>query len=184
MSRFIDLDKELAEILDKEELLAFFDFQFALNDHENLSGLCKISQPKAQNAKAPYYTFLFVVDVPEGRTWQEVDVIMAKIEWDQLKRYLAHTESVMSLPILKSIKGVYIRETYVYVKAPKEPLTSFLLHQLYPGVVKTAGLKAGELAIWKDMSEVAVEKRAFQIPLPSKSKAAPTFLERLKNLLG
>ncbi len=181
--RIIDLDRELADLFTKEEMLAFFDFRLVLNGDEALSGLCKISEPKRPGDKSTYFSLFFVTDIPDQKMWTEIDALMSKIPWDRFQRYLPHVESVMSLPIHKPIHGVYLRETYVYVNGPLPPLGVYLTNQLYPAIIRVTGFQAGELVIWSEIADMMAPLKAAADAAASKDKPVPTFLERLGRLL-
>ena len=181
LERPIDLDRELADVFKKEEMLAFFDFECPLADGNGLPGLCKISQSRAEASKEPYFSLLFLIDVPEGMRWGEVDAVMERIQWDRIQTRIAHVESVMSLPLLKAVKGVYIRETYIYSAFPREDMTPFLKGAFFPAIVKVTGFRAGDLVIWSDMADILKDVAAFG---PSEEKPMPTFLRKLKGLLS
>jgi hypothetical protein len=178
----VDLNQELADLFKKEEMLAFFDFRLVVSEGETLSGLCKISRPKAGEGASTYLSLLSVTDVPEGSTWALVDGAMAAVGWEQIKRHLACVESVMSMPIRKPIKGVYLRETYVYLSAaPGAPLESYLENRLYPAIVKATGFEAGDLVIWSDMAETARDTAGRS---STEKRPPPAFMQRLKGILS
>lgn len=174
---FIDLDLELSELFNKEEMLAFFDFHFPFGENEVLSGLCKISDPKEHEDRSTYYSLLFLIDVPEGKTHEDVDSLMAGVDWDQFRRYLPHVENVMPLPIHHTVKGVHVTETYVYTTAPDTPPDIYVRHELYPAILRVTGFKGGELVIWSEIADMASD-------LGGAAKPLSPSLRRLKGLLS
>ena len=177
---FIDLDQEISDLFNREEMLAFFDFQVPIGGSEPLSGLCKISNPKEHENRSTYYSLLFLIDVPEGRTQEEVNTLIAKVDWDQFRRYLPHVEKVMPLPMHQAVKGVCVAEAYVYVIAPDTPPDIYVRHELYPAIQRVTGFKGGELVMWEEIREIA--DTAGQ--LGGSAKPLPPSLRRLKGLLG
>jgi hypothetical protein len=176
----IDLDQEISELFNKEEMLAFFDFHFPIGESEVLSGLCKISNPKERENRSTYYSLLFLIDVPEGRTHGEIDSLMAKVDWDQFRRYLPHVENVMPLPVHQQAEGVHVSETYVYVTAPNTSPDIYVRHELYPAILRVTGFKGGELVMWSEMTELEDMARE----LGGSAKPLSPALRRLKGLLS
>jgi hypothetical protein len=177
----LDLNQELMSVFNKEEMVAFFEFTFSGGDNEVYSGLCKIAHPKKEGGKLTYFSLLFITDVPDSKKWSDMETLMAKIDWNRFARYLPHVDSVLSIPIHKSIKGVYLRETTIYVTNTKPSLKSYLVNDLYPAILKVTGFNAEEPVFWGDQP---AGKTAAEMSLSAEIRPEASFLERLKNLFG
>jgi hypothetical protein len=177
----LDLNQELMSVFNKEEMVAFFDFTFTGSDNEVFSGLCKIAHPKKEGSRLTYFSLLFITDVPDSKKWSDMDTMMAKIDWNRFARYLPHVDSVLSIPIHKSIKGVYLRETTIYLTNTNPSLRSYLTNDLYPAILKVTGFKAEEPVFWGD----APAGKPVRQPQPSAQvRQESSLLDKLKDLFG
>jgi hypothetical protein len=148
----IDLHQQFIEVFNKEEMLAFFDFQAKTGNGTSVSGLCKVSKPKDGNSDTRYFSLLFIIETPDEQTWREVDGWFSSILWDNLQGCLPEFESVLSIPFtLEEFTGNFFQEIDIYVKENTAPSREFILGTLFPGVRSVSGIDAGEAVFWEDL---------------------------------
>ena len=62
----IDIKQELADLFEKEDLVAYFDVISSPDITPPLSGICKIAKPLAETTGRPYISLLFIIDTPDA----------------------------------------------------------------------------------------------------------------------
>ena len=150
----IDLYREFIDVFRKEEMLAFFDFQTESGGNEPLTGLCKISRPKAGKSDSRYLSLLFIVETPDEKSWKEAETRFGEIEWDGLRDRFPEFESALSIPFtLKEFSGNYFQEIDIYLKDAAVVSRSFILGTFCPSVFSVAGLTAGEPVFREDLPD-------------------------------
>jgi hypothetical protein len=148
----IDLHREFINVFNREEMLAFFDFQADTGKGATVSGLCKVSKPKEGKSDMCYFSLLFIIETPDENIWQDVDTWFSSIQWDGLKHRLPEFESVLSIPFTTDeFTGNFFQEIDVYVREDTEPSRSFILDGLCPAVRSVSRITSGEPVFWKDL---------------------------------
>ncbi len=175
----IDVNQQLIDLFNKEEMLAFFDFQLRLGGNKPESGLCKISTPKGTEQHAQYISLLFLIDTPAPAAWEQVHAYAESIKWDNLKSELPGIETILSIPHQHHGIGIYFKETAVYLARDVVVSKYFVSSKLYPAVVKVMGLHAGEMVYWEDSPE-RNQKTTSVVP----GTEPTSLLMRLKEFLG
>jgi hypothetical protein len=176
----IDVTKQLQDVLKREEMLAFFDFQFESETGRTISGLCKISRPKEGKARSKYVSLLFIVDTPDGEARGEALSRMASIQWDSLRGELTGLEDILLLPPTDLGSGDFVlSQMDLYVNAVVDLAKPYVFEQLHPAIVKIAGITSGTPVYFPDAgSETA--------PLPGGStgdKRGDSLVQKLKRML-
>lgn len=146
MSNYVvDLDKELDELLKKEEIFAFFDIQIPTPSKKMVSGLCRVSKPKMGESKSVYFSLLFILDIPDSETWRETDNIMNNIPWDEFEKHSKRVRYVLPMFSQSLKSGNYFKEVCLYVSNMGDFSRDYLFEILFPIVSKITGFKTGEL---------------------------------------
>jgi len=148
----LDLRQQLVDLFNREEMLAFFDFALEVGSDRGVTGLCKISRPKAREC-SHYYSMLFIVDTADEEVRWEVGKYMKGINWEEIGSNIPGTDSVLSLQGIDLGPTVYFQEMDVYVKRGTDVTAQYITKEVYPTVSHAIGLKAGELMFWDDISE-------------------------------
>jgi hypothetical protein len=176
----IDLNQQLIDLFNKEEMLAFFDFQLNLSGTEPVSGLCKISRPKSTDQHTQYISLLFLIDTPNGAIWQHVNAYAEHIRWSAFEAELPGIETVLSIPHLHQGAGIYFKETAIYLNREATASKYYISNKLYPAILKIMGLRAGELVFWEDLPETKHKTKG----TGAVGEPAPSLLSRLKDFFG
>jgi hypothetical protein len=149
----IDLDKQLIDLFNKEEMLAFFDFQLTIKSGERVSGLCKISKSKEKDSNSKYFSLLFVIDTPDDASRKDVKSYVESINWDILQIDLPQVENVFSIPHANIDNRYYFKEVYIIVGRNTEIMKPYVIDRLYPAIKKIEGIECGEIVFWDDSPE-------------------------------
>jgi hypothetical protein len=176
----IDLSRQLIDLFNKEQMLAFFDFQLTLVGNEPVSGLCKISRPKGTGEQTQYVSLLFLIDTPSDALWEHVNTFVNHISWEAFKRELPMVDTVLSIPHLIHKTGIYFKETAIYLSSDHAVSKYYVSSKLYPAILKVMGLKAGELIFWEDLPESKQEINR----LASEKGSPHSLVARLKDFFG
>lgn len=147
----IDLDQQLNDLFNKEQILAFFDFQLKWKGGEPVSGLCKISRPKVGESRSKYFSVFFIMDTPNERVRKHVRGFVNGINWNSFRRTSPGVKSVFPIPYRTISSEIFFAEADIYVSKSTEINKSYIITCLYPALRKIAGLKAGELIFWDDL---------------------------------
>ncbi len=176
----IDLNQQLIDLFNKEEMLAFFDFQLSLSGNEPVSGLCKISRPKDTDQHTQYISLLFLIDTPNGAIWEHVNAYAENIDWSKFEAELPGIETVLSIPHLHHGTGIYFKETAIYLKSDAAASKYYVSNKLYPAILKIMGLRAGELVFWEDLPETKHQLKS----VLAEKESSQSMLSRLKDFFG
>ena len=177
----IDLRQQIVDLFNKEEMLAFFDFTLRVGASETATGLCKISRPKSGKSQAQYYSMLFMIDTSTEEIRMDVGRHMGSVNWEGLANEIPGIESVMSMRGVDLGPTVYFQETDVYVKKGTDITPRTIVGDVYPAVVKAAGLRAGELVLWEDLP---VKNKAGESNVPAAGQSVRSPLKGIRELLA
>jgi len=150
----IDLYREFIEVFRREEMLALFDFKAADGDGGALSGLCKVSRPKAGKSDSRYISLLFIIEAPDEKALREARARFDAIDWELLGDRLPEFESVLSIPFtLREFTGSHFREIDIYLKDRCAISRRFIVDALCPTVCSVAGIRGGEPVFREDLPD-------------------------------
>lgn len=149
MWEIIDLDEELLNLLKKEEMFAFFDFNLNLPEGGTASGLCKVSRPKSADSGTYYISLLFLIDADEPAMSRAIDERINKIKWEDLSRSVHEIKSILPMPYLSVRAGIYAREIDIYLTVNE--LTRAFVTGFHPLLAQSMGLNAEAPVFWDDM---------------------------------
>jgi hypothetical protein len=156
-----DLKQQLIGLFDKEKVLAFFDFHLVVDQNESIQGLCKISEPKAGEAKSNYLSILFIIDIIDGAMEEKVDTLMKGISWSGFETYLWGSSMIIPMPYVKQHDSQhYLKEVDIYLNANTRVSRSYIVDNLYPAIIKILGCKGNGLIFWEELSD---EKKHLEI---------------------
>jgi hypothetical protein len=147
--RTVDIMAELEDILNKEEMVASFDFLFTPGGGESIEGLCTISAPRAGKSKVSYVSIVFVIDLPDPGLWQVVDDAMNNIDWDSFSILSDEMSSVLSNPPRRLRANSYLKEVSLYLTTLERPGKDYCSETLLPLITKVTGVKPGSLTFWE-----------------------------------
>jgi hypothetical protein len=176
----IDLTRQLIDLFNKEQMLAFFDFQLTPAGNEPVSGLCKISRPKGKGEQTQYVSLLFLIDTPNDALWEHVNIFVNHIGWDAFRRELPGVDTVLSIPHLIHKTGIYFKETAIYLSGDITVSKYFVSNKLYPAILRVMALKAGELVFWEDLPESKEQIKG----IAGAKESPQSLVSRLKDLFG
>jgi hypothetical protein len=176
----IDLSRQLTDLFNKEQMLAFFDFRFTPVGHEPVSGLCKISRPKGTGEQTQYVSLLFLIDTPNDESWEHVNAFVNLINWEAFRRELPMVDTVLSIPHLIHKTDIYFKETAIYLSSNFAVSKYYVSSKLFPAISKVVGLQAGELIFWEDLPESKQEIRHL---VPEKGPSH-SLVARLRDFFG
>jgi hypothetical protein len=152
----IDLEKQLADLLRQESMLAFFDFTLPLPGRGPASGIAKIAKPRKGKSRARYLAVLFIVDTPSLAARQAVSAALTRMNWQSLAEGgLPGCRSVIPIPYVNAGSDLYFLEADLYLDDGIEPTEDYLEDQVMPALARVTRLKAGELAMWDEAPKPA-----------------------------
>ncbi|MHB8773184.1 MAG: hypothetical protein ACYC7J_19485 [Syntrophales bacterium] len=146
----IDLEQQLIELFDREDVLAFFDFQLPVDQKATVQGLCKISEPNQKDSKSGYLSILLIIDTVDEAVEDAVRALMKGISWAELKKHTPGIEMIIPMPHVSHGTQHYLEEIAVYL-APQQRITkSYLTDDLYPAIMNTLGCSGNGLIFWDE----------------------------------
>jgi len=158
--KVIDLKQQLIGLFDKENVLAFFDFQLAVDQNESVQGLCKISEPKEGESKSNYLSILFIIDTINDMVEAKVDTLIKGISWNGFKACLYGSNMIIPMPHVGSETQHYLKEVEIYLNPQILASRSYIVDNLYPAILKILGCTSNELTFW---DELPVEKKQLKV---------------------
>jgi hypothetical protein len=177
----IDVTKQLQDVLKREEMLAFFDFRFDSETGKTISGLCKISRPRAGKARSKYVSLSFIMDTPNGEARGEARSKIERVRWENLKGQLVGLEDLLVLPSTDLGSGDFVvSELDLYVDGGVELERKYVFDELHPAIVKTVGITSGTPVYFLDALPDAE-------PLPGESAVQTrgnSLVQKLKRMLA
>jgi hypothetical protein len=172
----IDLMQEFANLYAREEMLAFFDFNFALPDVAPVAGLCRISKPKSGRSKMQYLSLTFVVDTPDERSLVGVQQALDKLDSEGLRKAVPQVVEVVPVPSLGSAAENYVSQADILLEiAPGE---FFVSEKLVPAIAGLTQMKVTEFVWW---GSGAPAPPAASAPPPAKGSS---LVNSLRQYLG
>ncbi len=165
----IDIEKQLADLLRQESMMAFFSFALPLSGRGPASGIAKIAKPRISKSRSRYLAVLLILDTPSQPARQAISAALAKANWQSLAEGgLPGCRSIIPIPYANASPDMYFFEIDLYLEDQIEPNEDFFDDYLVPALARVTRLKAGKLSMWDDS------------PVPD--EPALSFIERLKNL--
>lgn len=152
MTERIDLMQEFVGLFNQEEMVAFFDFTFALGDTAT-QGLCRVSKPKS--SAMPYLSLSFMVDSPTKELRSRIDAQLERLEGNGLQQQAPMISSVVSMPVDSGRSESYVRQLDVMLEERVDPGRFFIEQRLVPALQAVAGLNPGEIVWWGDLADEA-----------------------------
>jgi hypothetical protein len=160
-AKIIDVKQQLIDLFEKENVLAFFDFQLTLDQKETIQGLCKIAEPKEGQSKSNYLSLFFIIDTSEEAKESTIDALIKGIAWGDFKKYMQGIDTVVSIPHVNYGTHHYIKEVELYLSPSQQATRAYLAGALYPAINKALGCRGGDLVFW---DEIPFEKKNLEIP--------------------
>ncbi len=160
MSTTIDLDTELRDLLNKEQILAFFDLQFPNGEDPPVTGLCSISRPKTDEKAANYFALLFLIDTSPTMGWEQIHDMFKGVPWEKLSQQIPGIDTVLALPNSRQAGDVYCREIDIFLEGRRVLSRGYVRSFLVPAVTRLCGCRAGDIVFWD---------KAAQAPRPASS---------------
>ncbi len=148
--KIINVSQQLIDLFNREELLAFFDFELQIGIDDEIAGLCKISKPKVGESNNNYLSLLMVIDAVDDKRENEVDLYIQGISWHGIARYLPEIEMIVPMPHVRYETCHYIQEIDIYFKANMKITIPYLSNIFYPVIIKIISCKSRGLSIWDE----------------------------------
>lgn len=178
--KIIDLKQETIGLFDKEDMLAFFDFDLPADQIETVQGLCKISKPKVGKSKLNYLSLLFIIDTVDDGITYKIDAIMKRISWGDLKAHLKEIDMIVPIPHVDYDAQHYLKEIEVYLRPQQRITKPFLADELYPAILKAIGCRSHELTFWNEFSSADEDIEKDNV----KSETNRSLIERMLAYFG
>ncbi len=166
-AKIIDLKQELIGLFEKEEVLAFFDFELAVVSGSSVQGLCKISEPKVGASQSNYLSLLFIIDTIDDAIEAKVASYMNGIVWPEFKNRLSGIDMIVPMPHVSYSTRHYLKEVELYLSRQMQITPSFVSGDLYSAIVKMLVCSGGELVFWSDVPR---EKQQLELTESLKGK--------------
>ncbi len=159
----VDLMKQISDLFDKEDMLAYFDFTHEVVEDgvsHTIEGICKISKPKEVDPKTNCLYLTFILDAPDDETWTNVNQYVKQVEWESLPSYVDEMESVLSMPAVShDNSGHYFKQVDIYLHKHVAIDRAFLSTKLFHAIEKVAGLSTHGLSPWDDSNEEELSRK-------------------------
>jgi hypothetical protein len=146
-----DLKEQWIGLFDREEVVAFFDFLWTLDQKDRVQGLCKISEPKKGEAKSNYLSLLFIMDTTDEAMDGLIDSYMKRVPWTDFKKYLSGIDMIIPLPHVSYGTRHYLKEVEIYLVPDMKITRAFIADTLYPAIQKVLPCQGNELIFWEEL---------------------------------
>lgn len=164
----IDLRQELIDLYAGEQMLAFFEFTLERPGNDDLSGLCRIAQPKPHRSTLRYLSLIFLVDTPDAATRLVVQKALARLEGSALKAAVPGMTDGALLSSLHSSTENYIAQTDLLLDSDVNK--AFITTQLIPALARLAQLHLTHVEWWEESRSLTAPPA--DVPSPSSSLLA------------
>ena len=164
----IDLGQDLIDLYAGEQMLAFFEFTLERPGNDDLSGLCRIAQPKPHRSTLRYLSLIFLVDTPDAATRLVVQKALARLEGSALKAAVPGMTDGALLSSLHSSTENYIAQTDLLLESDVNK--AFITTQLIPALARLAQLHLTHVEWWEESRSLAAPPA--DAPSPSSSLLA------------
>jgi len=171
MNKTIDLEKQLRELLKREETMAFFDFELRAGTAGAVSGVCKISKPREGQSKSKYLALLFIMDTLNAEDRKKISAVFNDINWDLFRESMPGFKNAFPIPYMTLNSEIYFMETDIYLQKDVAPDQAYVSGTLFPALISVTGMKAGELVFWEDSD---------QKPQTAPPPAEPSLIEKVR----
>ena len=106
----IDIFQEFISLSNREQMLAFFDFELAADGRPAVCGLCRISKPKNGGGRSQYVSLTFVADTPDPSTRDLMDEVIARLEVTALQAAVPGVQEVLPVPVINAGAENYVQQ--------------------------------------------------------------------------
>jgi len=167
----IDVMQEFVELYQHEELLAFFEFSIERPGAAAVSGLCKISQPKAEDTrslsgvaarsdqrersieKTPaagsrYLSLTFMADTPDDASTATIDAALEGLDREAFQHALPSVDAIIPVPTMTQSAELYVRQYDLMLNPRLDPGEAFVMERVLPALRSFAGLHAHHVVWW------------------------------------
>ncbi len=180
----IDLDKELADLFEKEDVFGFFDVSLTMGAAGTISGICKVSKPRGAKSEPKYFSLLFIIDIPDKDVKTEVEKHVSGIDWNAFVRISGNVQRVLPMMPRSLPSGTYFKEVYIYPENMAGFSKQYVFERLYPSIPAVTGFRTGEMVFWDSIGESAKGAGGPGPENLAQGKEKASFLERIRNILG
>jgi hypothetical protein len=180
----LDISKEIADLFDKEDLVAYFDFCFLRAGLSSVYGLCKIAKSKKKTDVRNYLSLVFIADLPEPTAANDTLKALNNICDEQLIPLVPRLNSVVSQPVMSTKPEMLLKQLDIFLDDHFQPDQHFIGNKLFPALTKLTGFKTESLVFWEDKAPIA-KTAGRETRLPETNRYQPeTLIGRLKKMLG
>jgi hypothetical protein len=144
----IDIFQEFIDQYAREDMLAFFEFTLDCAGREPVSGLCRISQPKAGSSSLKYLSLTFVIDTPDEATRLPVQNSLSRLEEIRLQAALPQVTGVVPTPPISTSPAHYIKQIDILLGAALTPDQHFIAERLLPVLCEITQIKVNDISWW------------------------------------
>jgi hypothetical protein len=159
----IDIFREFVDQYAREDMLAFFEFTLDCADRGPVSGLCRISRPKAGSSSLKYLSLTFVLDTPDEAIRLPVQDSLARIEETRLRAALPQIAGVVPTPPISTSPEHYIKQIDILLGAAPTPDQRFIAERLVPALCEITEIKVNEISWWDVDSEDRKDSHGEQV---------------------
>ena len=149
----IDLRQELIDLYAGEQMLAFFEFTLERPGNDDLSGLCRIAQPKPHRSTLRYLSLIFLVDTHGSATRIVVQKALARLEGSALKAAVPGMTDGAIISSLSSSTENYVAQTDLLLESTVNK--AFITTQLIPAIARIAQLHLTHVEWWEESRSLA-----------------------------
>jgi len=85
----VDIMQACTALFNQEDILAFFDFQYAPGGGSSVDGLCRIARPKRSLSGQEYVSIVFIMDTPGAAVREHAAAAMKELSSGILEKKAA-----------------------------------------------------------------------------------------------
>ncbi len=170
----------LLEVIQNEEMLAFFTFQQPAGVGTELTGLAKIARPSADNEGSPvnYLSITFIADTPSEAVFHAARALFAKATAADFQRHVPGVRAITSLPATSFFGPHYVHQLDVIFGKTLPDDMRTLVSQLTMVVRHGLALQTEAPQFWTDASMAPKKTEAEKANLGARLKALLEALTR------
>ncbi|MBI4773706.1 MAG: hypothetical protein HY788_05915 [Deltaproteobacteria bacterium] len=176
----IDIKQELADLFEKEDVVAYFDVTSSPGITPPLTGICKVAKPLAGSPGQQYVSLLFILDTPDADTLRIARECVKQIDERRLIQYVPEITSAVPMPE-SMIGDAYVRHIDVLLAGSPGDQIQRIVGEIYEALRDIPSLELGELVWWEgEPSDSMNEGR----DAPRNTAENVSLMDRIKKRLG
>jgi len=177
----IDIKQELADLFEKEDVVAYFDVTTSPDINPPLSGICKVAKPLAGNRGQQYVSLLFILDAPDAEALRTARECMKQIDENRLIQYASEITSAVPMPESTIGDAYYVRHIDILLAGSPGDEIQRIVGRIYEALRDAPSLELGELVWWEGAPSDSMNGA---VTAPRNTAGNNSLLNRIKKRFG